>query len=203
MSGVSSMNRWLSSSLLRIKSSLLGCKPALVLTKPRRNKTQGSRMSLCLTFPSTCLLLRSDGAPAWCYTWVPSCAPSNTGLPQPCLCLDPHSCYGEQHTTTWAKERRSASDPDKLLLSFAYITLGLGESRLSLKLNNHFPNPTLACAGSSPYPIWSFPPVFQDRRSHFMLSFWLLLCVSQFYLIIWFLLCMGLLLPVPSWLLLL
>ena len=40
--------------------------------------------------------------------------------------------------------------PTGSLLSFNYITSSLGESRLSFKLTNLFPNPLQACAGLPP-----------------------------------------------------
>ena len=54
------------------------------------------------------------------------------------------SCYGER---TWGCLRP--------LLSFDYISLGLGESRPSFKLTSLLPNPSWACAGSllpNPFP---------------------------------------------------
>lgn len=39
------------------------------------------------------------------------------------------------------------------MLSFDYITLGLGKSRLSFELTNLFPSSSWACVVSSPYPV--------------------------------------------------
>ena len=55
----------------------------------------------------------------------------------------------------WERQRRTRRENDRsllgqrTLLGSNYITLGLGRTRCSFKLTNHFPNPLWACAGPS------------------------------------------------------
>ena len=65
------------------------------------------------------------------------------------------------------------------MLNFDYITLDLGESRLSFRITNLFPNHSQACAGSFFIQSGLFFQVFQARLLLFMSPFGLLWHMPQ------------------------
>ena len=123
---VSSITRWLSSELLWKKCRLWGCRPTLVPTKP------GPR-ALCHTIPFA----------------------SEASVVQLSLCSRP--AHGQHCALVGpaATERGSMHRycQDRPLLSFDYISMGQGESRLSFKLSNFFLGSSWGYTGAFPYPI--------------------------------------------------
>lgn len=79
------------------------------------------------------------------------------------VAASPLCCKGSMLEATWLQWRENVPEqanewakvcfPDGPLLSFDYISLGLRRSKLSFKVTNLFPDPSLACAGSSAYWI--------------------------------------------------
>ena len=156
------------SILLQKKSSLCGCRPAVDITKLRRNRTQS------------------------CYTIS---LESEAPVVQHSLCSHLTSNLCCVSACAAAKEREQVRLGP--LLIFNYISWGLGESRLSFKISSLFPGSSCGCAGASPYPIpFMHLPGFRALiLSDLFFQIFLPIMVptmhaSKFCFIIWLLLCM-------------
>lgn len=107
--------------------------------------------SVCFSLHSSWLCAAAAKAVLWSQP-----RPAQLPGPQGCSgqCLELHRCCGDRMhangVNKWSKEEGP-------LLNLDYITSGLEREKLSLKLTNLFSDSWQACAGSSSYPIQSFP----------------------------------------------